>query len=169
MKHKQARSLPFETSLQRCHMARTSHRTALKHRRKPLTKDMLLPLSAARVRALSLEYHLALAAIRGGHGSEEVVIKLVRVLYLTWFIHDGARGRPDAEVFREAEAALSRSAMHAQQHQQWMLPDPDHRVLGDILALHDQQLALLPSHRYTEAWERARRFVLGDTLSPIPD
>ena len=131
-------------------MARSSRRTAArKPARKPLTKDVLLPLPVTTVRALSLEYHPALAAIRSGQGSMEVVIKLVRVLYLTWFIHDGARERPDAEVFREAEAALARTAKRAEQHQEWMLPDPDHRVLGDILALHDQQLASLPSHRAT--------------------
>ncbi|WP_234480938.1 C-type lectin-like domain-containing protein [Paraburkholderia nemoris] len=129
---------------------------------------MLLPLPAVRVRALSLENHLALAAIRTGHGSEEVAMRLLRILYLSWFMRDTADHDRDIDVFREAEAALTRSRIGANRHLGWVLSDDDHRVLAHILALHDEQLASLPSHRYTEAWEGLQRFLRGDDWSPIP-
>ncbi|CAE6865596.1 hypothetical protein R75461_08255 [Paraburkholderia nemoris] len=148
-------------------MARTSRRTVSKPTRKPLTKDMLLPLPVARVRALSLENHLFLAAIRGGHGSMEVAMNLLRVLYLSWFMRDAADAERDLDVFREAEAVLARGRIRAHQHQGWTLPEEDHRVLEHILALHDQQLASMPSHRYIVAWERLQRFLRSDDWSPI--
>ncbi|MFL9999091.1 hypothetical protein PQR34_47770 [Paraburkholderia sediminicola] len=130
---------------------------------------MLLPLPVAKVRALSLENHLALAAIRGGHGSEGAAMNLLRVVYLAWFIRDAAEGDRYAGVFREAETTLARSRARAQQGQGWTLPEGDHEVLADILALHDQQLASAPSHRYTAAWERLDRFLRNDDLvSPLP-
>ncbi|WP_234480929.1 hypothetical protein [Paraburkholderia nemoris] len=45
--------------------------------------------------------------------------------------------------------------------------EEDHSVLEKILALHDQQLALMPSHRYTAAWERLQHFLRSDDWSPI--
>ncbi len=71
-------------------MTRPSRRTTHKPGRKPLTKNMLLPLPVERVRALSLENHLFLAAIRDGHGTENVAMNLLRVLYLAWFMRDAA-------------------------------------------------------------------------------
>ncbi|HGY5507536.1 hypothetical protein [Burkholderia territorii] len=43
-------------------------------------------MSAAHVRAISLENHLALATIRSGHGTSETMIALLRVLYLGYFM-----------------------------------------------------------------------------------
>jgi hypothetical protein len=147
-------------------MARSSRRTAHKPGRKPLTKAMLLPLPVGRVRALSLENHLLLAAIRNGHGSQDVTMNLMRVLYLTYFMFDGTRWR-DLDAFREAEAALDCTITRAEQDQGWTLPEEDHGVLEHIVALHDQQLASAPSHRYVEAWDRLQRFMHSHDPSPI--
>ncbi|CAE6858712.1 hypothetical protein R75461_07865 [Paraburkholderia nemoris] len=103
-------------------MARTSRRTVSKPTRKPLTKDMLLPLPAARVRALSLENHLALAAIRSGHGSLAVAMTLQRVVYLAWFMRDAADDLRDLDAFRQADAALEQTSRRAEQHRGWTLP-----------------------------------------------
>ncbi|CAE6845410.1 hypothetical protein R75461_07227 [Paraburkholderia nemoris] len=148
-------------------MARTSRRTEHKPGRKPLTRAMLLPLPVSQVRALSLENHLTLAAMRSGHGSTEVAMNLLRVLYLSYFMRDAADDERDLEVFREAEAALARCRIRANRHLGWTLPEEDQRVLEQILALHDGQLASLPSHRYTGAWERLQRFLRSDDWSPI--
>ncbi|MCI0151929.1 hypothetical protein KNO81_39515 [Paraburkholderia sediminicola] len=128
---------------------------------------MLLPLPAARVRALSLANHLLLATIRSGHGNLDVVMNLIRVLYLAYFMRDDAQAQRDLDVFRTADAVLERTATRAEQAQGWTLPEEDLSVLERILALHDLQLASMPSHRYLEAWDRLERFVRSDDLSPI--
>lgn len=128
---------------------------------------MLLPLPVSRVRALSLENHLALAAMRSGHGNLDVAMTLLRILYLTWFMRDTAGGEGNPDVFRDAEAAVTRSRIRADQHEGWTLEDTDHDLFAEILALHDQQLASMPSHRYTAAWDSLNRFLRNDDESPI--
>ncbi|WP_429322817.1 hypothetical protein [Paraburkholderia sp. GAS448] len=58
---------------------------------------MLLPLPATEVRALSLENHLALAAMRSGHGTISLAMHLLRVLYLAWFLRDATEGERYSE------------------------------------------------------------------------
>ncbi|KVD02618.1 hypothetical protein [Burkholderia ubonensis] len=54
--------------------------------RPPRTKEMLLPLATAKVRALSLENHLALATVRAGRGDFDQICCLIRVVYLAYFM-----------------------------------------------------------------------------------
>lgn len=132
-----------------------------------MTKEMLLPLAVSKVRELSLENHLRLAAIRSGHGSQSVVMNLLRVLYLAYFMLADTHRQRDPDIFREGEAALCCAVTRAEQHQGWTLPEEDHGVLEQILTLHDQQLASAPYHRYLEAWDRLQRFMDSDAGSPI--
>ncbi|CAM2198104.1 protein of unknown function [Paraburkholderia kururiensis] len=48
-------------------------------RRRPPIKEMLLPLRAGLARDLSIENHLALAAMGGGHGTQDTLVSLMRV------------------------------------------------------------------------------------------
>lgn len=136
--------------------------------RKPLTREMLLPLPVAKTRALSLENHLALVAMRTGNGNVDQMSCLLKVVYLTWFmIDDPAAG--ELPLFHQAEAALERSTTRAECREGWTLPDDDCRAIERILVLHDHQLASLPSHRYTSAWERLTRFIASPNRSPLPE
>lgn len=68
--------------------------------RKPLTKDKLLPLVAAKVRAISLENHLALATLRSGKGGSQQMLCLLKIVYLAYFLREvGPQGR-EIEMFR---------------------------------------------------------------------
>lgn len=89
-------------------MARSPARTARKPGRRPMTKEMLLPLAVSKVRELSLENHLRLAAIRSGHGSQSVVMNLLRVLYLGFFMLDDTHRQCDFDVFREGSCIMPR-------------------------------------------------------------
>jgi hypothetical protein len=148
-------------------MVRSSRQTRNKPGRKPLTKAMLLPLPAAKVRTLSLANHLLLATIRSGHGNLDVVMNLTRVLYLAYFMRDDTQGQRDLDVFCNADAVLERTTARAEQAQRWAIPEEDHSVLERLLAFHDQQLDTILSHRYLEAWDRLERFVRSDDRSPI--
>lgn len=58
-------------------------RSAIRRGGRPaLTKEMLLPLSTEKVKALSLENHLALAVVRSRKGDSDQVVCLLRIVYL---------------------------------------------------------------------------------------
>ncbi|AOK19211.1 hypothetical protein WL51_23135 [Burkholderia ubonensis] len=136
--------------------------------RKPLTKSDLLPLPTAKVRALSLENHMALAAIRAGHGGEEQISCLLRVVYLAFYMRGETEAGADLSVYRQAEAALDACIARAEQGTAWLLLDREQSTIEQILVVHDEQLAAVPMHRYCAAWENLQRFMTGQIRSPIP-
>lgn len=147
-------------------MVRT-HRLATNARRKPLTKEMLLPLPVARVRAMALENHLALATLRSGQGGAQQMLCVLKVVYLAYFLRENGRRGGEIELFRAAEIALQQSISCAENGREWSLPDVGQKALGSILVIHDQQLGTAPAYVYEAAWERLQRFVRGDARSPI--
>ncbi|ABO58998.1 hypothetical protein WK24_19885 [Burkholderia vietnamiensis] len=132
------------------------------------TKEMLLPLSTAKVRSLSLENHLALATVRTGRGDFDQICCLIRVVYLAYFMLDEAAVGKDLEVYRRAEAALDACIKWIEQDRPCLLLDQEQMVVERVLVLHDEQLAAVPKFRYLEAWDRLHRFVKGGKSSPIP-
>jgi hypothetical protein len=138
-------------------------------RRTPLTRNDLLPLPLARVRALSLEYHMALAAIRSQHGSVETVTCLIRVLYLTYVIGKHVHSEEENAALAEAERTLSSCIDRAVDVDggNWYLDDTEARMIERVLAMHDAQLSNLPKHRYAAAWMTVQDG-LARSESPIP-
>ncbi|GAB6852766.1 hypothetical protein [Paraburkholderia kururiensis] len=137
--------------------------------RRPLTREQLLPLPAAKARALSLEQHLALEAMRHGHGGVEQVVMLLRAVYLAYFMGHAAREPVDLALLREAEAALECfGESSAEEEGGWRLDARGCDVIARVLVLHDRQLAWLPAFRYAGAWTRIQAFISGDAQSPLP-
>nr|WP_321958366.1 hypothetical protein [Burkholderia cenocepacia] len=135
--------------------------------RKPLTKGDLLPLPSAKVRALSLENHMALAAVRAGHGGEEQISCLLRVVYLAFYMRNETDAGADLSMYRQAEAALDGCIARAEQGAAWLLLDREQSMIEQILVVHDDQLAAVPMHRYCAAWENLQRLMTGQLASPI--
>ncbi|CAM2197189.1 Fis family transcriptional regulator [Paraburkholderia kururiensis] len=136
-------------------------------RKKPLTREMLLPLPLATTRALSLENHLALVAIRSGNGEADHISCLLKVVYLAWFMLDKS-ALDERALLRHAEHVLDRSMTSAEHGAQWTLPHDDYVVIEQILTLHDRQLASLPSHRYALAWKQLTRLATGSDHTRLP-
>ncbi|WP_256097573.1 hypothetical protein [Burkholderia cenocepacia] len=135
--------------------------------RKPLTKGDLLPLPTAKVRALSLENHMALAAVRAGHGGEEQISCLLRVVYLAFYMRSETGPGADLSMYRQAEAALDACIARAEQGAAWLLLDREQSTIEQILVVHDEQLAAVPMYRYCAAWEKLQRLMTGQLASPI--
>ena len=135
-----------------------------------MTREMLQPLPASISRDRSLGHHLALAALRSGNGSIELIGRLYRTLYIAYFIHEATDGRRDLAPFRISETVLQALAVRARTGDNLALSEPDGCALGHVLLLHDEQLAAIPLHRIVEAEERLKCFLATDALSPItPD
>ncbi|RZF30226.1 hypothetical protein EVC45_09100 [Paraburkholderia sp. UYCP14C] len=129
---------------------------------------MLLPLSTGKVRALSLENHLALAAVRAGRGDSQQIVNLLRATYLAFYLPQETASGADLDLYRQAEAALDACVERAEQQERWSLFDHERRAVERLLTVHDEQLAAVPLHRYQVAWDRLQRFVMSMTGSPIP-
>jgi hypothetical protein len=136
--------------------------------RSGLSKEMLLPMSTERVRALSLEYHLALATVCAGRGDAEKVIHLFRTVYLAFLLRDDITSAADIKLYRNAEAALDACFERGERGGGWLLLDREKGAVERVLVMHDNQLAAVRKHRYLAAWERLQRFVVDAGHSPIP-
>ncbi|MDF3085806.1 hypothetical protein [Burkholderia sola] len=112
---------------------------------------MLLPLATAKVRALSLENHLALATVRAGRGDFDQICCLIRVVYLAYFMRGETAVGDDVQPYRQAEAALDACIKRIEQDQPCLLLDHEQVVTERVLVLHDDQLAAVPKFRYLEA------------------
>ncbi|MDS0858622.1 hypothetical protein NUV25_12990 [Burkholderia pseudomultivorans] len=131
-------------------------------------KSELLPLPTAKVRALSLENHMALATVRAGHGGQEQIRCLLRVVYLAFYMRGETDARADLNVYRQAEVALDACIARAEQGRAWLLLDREQSTIEKILVIHDEQLAAVSMHMYCTAWENLQRFMAGQIPSPIP-
>lgn len=136
--------------------------------RAALTKAQLLPLSTEKIRALSLENHLALSVVRAGAGDFEQMSCLLRAVYLAYFMRNETTAGMDPDVYRHAEAVMDRCIARVERGETWTLESDEVASLERVLVLHDEQLAAVPLHRYQSAWERLQRFITSGQRSPIP-
>jgi hypothetical protein len=135
--------------------------------RRALTKGDLLPLPSAKVRAMSLQNHLALATASAGAGDADQVSCLLRVVYLAWHLRDVLATEADRELFRQGEQALERCIERSVANDEWTLPEPEQAIVGQILLLHDAQLAAVSAHRYLRASEQMQAFLRSGRASVV--
>ncbi|WP_321896989.1 hypothetical protein [Burkholderia cepacia] len=129
---------------------------------------MLLPLPLTRIQAISLEHHLALAAIARGHGNVDLMVCLLKAVYTAWYLRAELPDDADSLPFQSAEAALERCIARAERGEAWDLLDTDKTAIEAVLVLHDRQLAIVPAHRFLTALDMLNRFAVQGLKSPIP-
>ncbi|WP_257126634.1 hypothetical protein [Burkholderia sp. ABCPW 11] len=120
-----------------------------------------------KVRALSLENHLALATVRGGRGDLDQVSCLIRVVYLAFYMRDVTSAGADFDLYRRAEVALNACVTRVDRGERCLLLDHELVTIERILVIHDEQLAAISYHRYLDAWERLRQYIVAGKHSPI--
>lgn len=108
---------------------------------------------------MSLENHLALAVIKSRTGTQAQVSCLLRVVYLAWFLREASSVDDDIELFRQGERALESCIERSVSSKEWTLDECEQSIVGQLLSLHDAQLAAVPSHRYVRAWEQLQAFL----------
>ncbi|WP_232467515.1 hypothetical protein [Burkholderia ubonensis] len=116
---------------------------------------------------MSLEYHLALATIAKGHASLDLLLCLLRTVYMAFYLRDETPRHDDVRPFKQAEAAIGRCILRAEDGKEYVILDREKAVIERILILHDEQLATVPKHRYLTAVERLHQFAASNERSPI--
>jgi hypothetical protein len=135
--------------------------------RKPLSKSLLLPMSAQSARGMSLAHHLALAACRGDAANRHQINELVRSVYMAYYLQRMGFGEVPFECYERAEAAFESALAVAAKCGKWTISEQDAPVIERLLALHDQQLSEVPMHRVVEAEKQLRQFLAGTVASPL--
>ena len=128
-------------------------------RRTPLTREQLLPLAPATARTLSLKGHLALVALRQGHGNADLVSELMSTLYLTFFANEAGTPNAPFDTFLAAELALRACIHQAMTADEWRLEAAQCEVIEAVLRAYDAQLASLPVHKIEAAKVRLGRML----------
>lgn len=150
----------------------TKSRRTDKPTRKPLTRELLLPISVTKFRSLSLQNHLALVALQNGCGDMEHVVCLFKVVYLTWFINNKtlmANADEIHAVLRLAEVSLHACALRLKEEMQEPISHDEGAVLKEILFIHDQQLSVVSLNHLQHAWERLQQWLSQDGELRIPE
>jgi hypothetical protein len=120
----------------------------------PLTRAMLLPMSAELASKVSLHNHLALVALRQGQGNADLIAELLKTVYVTYDLLDSDQRAALTGHFAGAESAIKAVIKHAAATDEWRLAEEECEGVELILGLHDVQLAALPKHRIEGAKQR---------------
>lgn len=107
---------------------------------------------------MSLENHLAFAAVKAGAGGHAQISCLLRVVYLAWYLRDVCSTDANIELFRQGERALESCIERSVASGEWVFQASEESIVGQILSLHDVQLSVVPAHRYLRAWGSCRCF-----------
>ncbi|MBU9217742.1 hypothetical protein KTD55_27125 [Burkholderia gladioli] len=137
-------------------------------KRRPLTKTHLLPLPAGLVRQQQLRHHVAWSLLLDQLAEPAQLAILLHVVEITYLLASPEeREVVSIARFRRAEAVLE--VCFGQLDAGCVTIEATaHEAIEQILALHDQQLLSVPSHRYLEAHERVQQ--LAETgRSAIPE
>src|ERR1700692_2914195 len=89
----------------------------------PMTRAMLLPMPAALAQTVSLKKHMALVALRQGHGNIDLAGELLRTIYLTYFLADGEAQTTSQDLFASAECAIKTTIAQSVMTGEWCLED----------------------------------------------
>jgi len=123
----------------------------------PLTRAMLLPMSAELASKVSLQNHLALVALRQGQGNADLIAELLKTVYVAYDLLDPSQLATQAGYFTRAETAIKTLIKQAAATGEWRLAEEQCEGIEVIVSLHDAQLAVLPTHRIEVAKQRLMR------------
>src|SRR5260370_31636810 len=123
----------------------------------PLTRAMLLPMSAALVRKVSLQNHMALVALRQGRGNIDLAGELLKTVFVAFYLADPDHLATHAGHFPQAETAIKALIKDAVRDGGWRLEEDQCEGIEAILGLHDAQLSSLSVHRIEGAKQRLMR------------
>jgi hypothetical protein len=131
-------------------------------------REMLLPLSAAIARRISLENHLALATVKAGSGTPDTMIALLRVLYMTYFLVEEHISDAQLDAFLAMEAAMDDSIRQFEENSSCNVSPPDLPLIEKILLEFDNVISSVPKYHYVDAYDKFHAFARSPDQSPLP-
>jgi hypothetical protein len=119
---------------------------------------MLLPLAPAEAHKISIENHLTLEVLRSGRAGVYHLGSLAQASYITRFLCEAGYGVAREGLFLELDEAHTRCHQQAEEAGVYRAEDEACVLLGEMLTLHDQQLAGAPVGELMKANDRLTKF-----------
>jgi len=106
----------------------------------------MLRMAPAKAGEISLDYHLTLEVMRSGVGDQYHLGSMAQATYMAMLLHQAGNGQARPGLFVEAEQAILRCRQHGIETGVWLVDEETYVLLGEILTLFDQQLAVVSLH-----------------------
>ncbi|WP_322014180.1 hypothetical protein [Paraburkholderia sp. J12] len=136
--------------------------------RRHLTREMLLPIPAAKAQMRSMRAHLALVAMRKGQGNGSLAGELVKSVYMTWLLARDS-GCTDPAIFEAAEIGLQRCIELVPQDGLWKVDETACVALEAVLRMQDEQLATIPAYLLRRAAAKMEHVIDSGRLPSVRD
>jgi hypothetical protein len=91
-----------------------------------------------------MDNHLTLEVLRSGAAGKCHFVSLVQTMSLTWLLCEAGYGVARDRLFHEANEAIIRHHGTALHTGVWQIDGEIYVLLCEVLALHHQQLAIMP-------------------------
>lgn len=128
------------------------------------SKALLLPMPRHSADELSLQIHIALDAMRRGHGNAGAAQILTQTMILTGFLAEAGYEAATFEQLRSAEKAISAAFDRGRDSGEWTLDDEAFEQFATIVTTYDRQLLRAPLSAIAAASDRLDRFRMGESF-----
>ncbi|CAE6819730.1 hypothetical protein R69746_05997 [Paraburkholderia aspalathi] len=108
------------------------------------SRAMLLPMAPALARRISMEHHVNLEVLRSGQGEHYHLGSLAQTGYITRLLCQHGYGTARDTLFSQLDEAFIRCRKQTEKSGIYQGDSEFCELLGELLTLHDQQLATVP-------------------------
>lgn len=115
------------------------------------------PLVPARADEISLDYHLTLEVLRRGVGTHYHIGSMAQAIYMAMLLSQREAEAARQDLFRDAEDVILRCRKAGLETGIYVVDKDAYTLLGEVLTLFDQQLAVFPVHELMKANERLKK------------
>jgi hypothetical protein len=122
-------------------------------------KALFLPLNAASVNELSLQFRLALESVRRGYGDQASMNRVASVVLLTSFLTEAGHGELDSAFLAHVEKQVSESLDRGRDSGEWNCSEQLCELLKTVVNEHDRQLRQIRLKDIIAASERLDRMI----------
>ncbi len=125
------------------------------------SRTMLLPMPRKMADELVLPVHVALDALRRGHGSVQAALTLTHTMLLVGFMAEAGYGSATIEQMQTAEKVVLVAFDRGRDSGEWRFDDEAFATFATIASTYDRQLQRAPLRAIAEASERLDRLTAG--------
>lgn len=115
------------------------------------------PMAPAKANEISLDYHMTLEALRSGVGDQYHIGSMAQAIYMAMLLSQRGYGFARPDLFRDAEQVILLCRQAKLETGVGIVDEDAYALLGQILTLFDQQLAVVPVSELTMANERLKK------------
>lgn len=118
---------------------------------------MMLPMASGKADEIALDYYLTLAVLRSGVGSQYHLGSIAQATYMAMLLSRTTEQTARPELFRAADEAILHCRKVGLETGIWRVDEGAFALLGKVLSLFDQQLAVASVRELAVANEKLKK------------